>query len=138
MVQITGETAYLFGNHGWNDIDIQYIKENADHIYQNTQWAMPVVIAPDGALWLYPVARGNVFPLGLWKKIKEYIENNDSVVIPMSKNQDKVAEAAKRYNGYLIDNVLYAFGDKFVGLNLYEGDKKWSHSKPSIEDLKRL
>ena len=111
MVQITKRARYYFDKHGWTDEDVDYIKEHAFDIYDEDGWAMPKVRGPDGDLWLYPVSEARDFPISLWKKIKGYIEI-ENVVIPISRNQEKVRRGAARYNGYLMDN-LYLFGDKF-------------------------
>ena len=112
MVQITKRSQYFFEKHGWTEADIEYIRTTAYDIYDKDGWAMPKVRGPDGDLWLYPVSESGIFPLSLWKKIREYIEIEPAVVIPMSRNTDKVRVGAARYNGYLLDN-LYLFGDKF-------------------------
>ena len=124
MLQITGNAHRLFSTHGWSDDDISYLLENADDIEMTEAWAIGVAVAPDGVVWLYPVAGVNDFPLSLWKRIKWYIQNNDNVVIPMNKNMDKVANAAKAYNGFLSDNY-YMFGEELQGLKLHEGGKRW-------------
>ena len=112
MVQITNRAQYFFEKHGWTEADLEYITENAFDIHDEDGWAMPMVRGPDGDLWLYPVSESDTFPISLWKKIKKYIEDEPAVVIPMSRNTDKVRVGAARYNGYLLDN-LYLFGDKF-------------------------
>jgi len=127
MLQIPSRAKKCFMNHGWTESDVQYLADHGERIHEDDGWAMGMATAPDGVVWLYPAAQNNVFPLSLWKLIRQYILDNEHVVIPMNKNHDKVMNAAKRYNGHLQDN-LFLFGDKLKGIRLYEGGKRWSHS----------
>jgi len=128
MPVITSRARYYFGLHGWPESDIDYVEENADEIFDEDGWAMAVGHDLGGTTWLFPVSESDTFPLSLWKKIKWFIENDSSVIIPMSKNMDKVEDGAKRYNGFLMDN-LYVFGDELKGLKKFKGGPVWSITK---------
>ncbi len=128
MPLITDNARYLYGLHGWSEADIDYLEENAHDIIEQNGWVMGVGIASDGTVWLYPTSKGNVFPLSLWKEIKWFIEHHDSVVIPMDRNMDRVSNAAKRWNGYLVDN-LWLFGDELKGIQTINRKKMSSHFK---------
>ena len=124
-LQISDRGVRFYREHGWTDADIAYLAANAERIEEDNKWVMGIGVAPDGVIWLYPAATGNIFPLSLWKRIKHYITNNPNVVIPMSMNTHLVEEAAKRYNGYLQDN-LYMFGEQLRGAKLpKKGEMKW-------------
>ena len=132
MLDISIHGRHYYQVHGWTDEDIDFLLANGELIEEGERWVMGVGKAEDGVIWLYPTSPGNVFPLTLWKRIKWYIENNESVVIPMDKNMKRVSNAAKRYNGYLQDN-LYMFGNELAKLKIVEGGQKWSHSTSSPE-----
>lgn len=136
MPRISEKGRDFYHKHGWNDKDIDYLMTNADEFEEGEQWIMGIARASDGVVWLYPTSPGNIFPVSLWKRIKWYIENNDNVVIPISTNLDKVMKAAKRYNGYLNDN-LYMFGEQLKGVKLYDGAKKWMH-EVSLDGLQTI
>jgi len=124
MPQITSRARYYFGLHGWPESDITYLEENADSIEDHDGWAMAKARASDGVLWLYPASEADTYPLSLWREIARLIKSEDNVIIPMNKNMDKVANATKRYNGYLLDNVLL-FGDELKGLKEFPGESIW-------------
>ena len=124
MVELTDRAKYYYGVHGWSDSDIQYLVDNCDEILDHDGWAMGVATDPNGVKWLYPTSPGNVFPVSLWKKIKWYIENSPGVIIPQDSNLEKVAKAAKRYNGYLSNN-LWLFGEELHNLIEFKGENRW-------------
>ena len=127
MVKITDRARYYFEKHGWTNKDIEYAEEHSHTLHDEDGWAMFVAKDPEGVAWLYPTSEANRFPKGLWQTIKNYITTEVSVVIPISKNQELLRRAAKKYNGYLIDNALYVFSKEFEGLKIHEGEKKWHH-----------
>ena len=114
----------MYSVHGWSDSDIAYAEEHCTMLDHGTNWAICGAFASDGVLWLYPASANDIFPLAQWKKIRKYITTFDNVVIPMDRNQDKVMRVAKKYNGYLQDN-MFLFGDQLKGLQYYEGNNKW-------------
>ena len=124
MLALPQRAKYIYSIHGWSDKDIGYIETNGEYFHDGPGWALTGATAPDGVIWLFPVSQDDIFPLSLWKLIKDYILNNESVVIPMNKNMDKVLDGAKRYNGYLQDN-MFIFGDALAGMKFYEGENRW-------------
>lgn len=132
-VKITPRAEHHFRLHGWSDEDIDYIRNNANGIHDEDAWAMPYVYVDSDTVWLYPVSESDVFPKSLWKKIREYLQTNQNVVVPMSRNHDSVSKAAKRYNGYLQDNLLYIFRNELPNIKLCDGDDKCSVSRNTHE-----
>ncbi len=124
MVVLSSNVRRIYSRHGWSDDDIQYLAANADEVLQHSDWALGIATAPDGVVWIYPASAMDTYPLSLWKAIKGLIESNDNVVIPMSRNVEKVTKAAKRYNGYLANN-MFLFGEELAGLQEYLGGKRW-------------
>ena len=123
-VTLTTEERYSYSTHGWSDTDMTFIEDNAQVVHSGRGWVLSTALAPDGVLWVYPASNNNVFPISLWKLIRDLILAYPAVVIPMDQNQDAMTSAAKRYNGYLQDN-LFMFGDKLKGVKLHSGGKKW-------------
>ena len=126
MQKITDKAYHYYSNHGWSDADIEYIKENAT-IIESEKWVMAVGLASDGVVWLYPVSSNDVFPVSLWKEIRNIILTVPNVVIPMQRNMGLVANAAKRYNGYLNDN-LFMFGDELKGVQFPKEGARRCHN----------
>ena len=120
MPVITSRAMYYFGTHGWSESDIDYAVEHSTYIIDKDAYCIIGTIGPDGVHWLYPVSASNTWPLSLWKAVKKIILEEDNVVIPMNKNTDKVKQGAKRYNGYLLDN-LYMFGEELKGIKEIPG-----------------
>ncbi len=137
MIRLTSRSIRHYRIHGWSTADMEYLEANADLVETDENWSMAKATAPDGVVWLYPTSPGNEFPLSLWKRIKWYIDNNANVVIPMSRNQENVARVAKKYNGYLDDN-LYMFGDALQDVRILKEANRWSHSLLSLEHTKPL
>lgn len=124
MLALTPASKNTYRTHGWSDYDIKFVEENCTILNYGNDWVLTAAVASDGVLWIYPASANDKFPVSLWKLIKEYIVEYGNVVIPMSKNMDKVDATAKRYNGYLLDN-MYLFGDELKGLQFYEGKNRW-------------
>lgn len=134
-MQLSARLKRNYHVHGWTEEDIQYLADNATKIHDHKDWSMAEVLLSDGTMWLYPTSQNNNFPLSLWKEIAKYILENPKVIIPMNRNQKLVASAAKRWNGYLCDNLLYLFGDELKGLHIYEGGKRWSNLKTTLKSI---
>jgi hypothetical protein len=115
-MQVSENSKGILLGHGWTSADIERISSLAAEVMTGRDYVMFTVYAVDGVTWLYPASRLNVFPLSLWRKIRSIIETGAPVVIPMDKNLDKVENAAKRYNGHLVDN-MWLFGDMLAGVN---------------------
>jgi len=123
MLELTEHTKSLYRAHGWSQSDIEYVMENCSEVETADNWAILYGRPSDGVVWIYPVSSSNTFPVSLWKRVKEIIQENDNVVIPMNKNMDLVSRAAKKYNGYLNDN-LYMFGDDMKKAQCVKGSKR--------------
>jgi len=122
MPKVSDKGKKFYMAHGWTEHDIAYIEREAEIIEEGERWVMGIVVAPDGVKWLFPTSPGNMFPKTLWERIKYYIKHNNNIIIPMNQNFDLVEKAAKRYNGYLNDN-LYMFGDELKGIQINKGMK---------------